>query len=626
VENGIRIGGSYYVEPSLNSITGPAGPTRLEPKIMQVLVCLAAHAGHVVSKEHLMRTVWADTFVGDDVLTRAISELRRTFGDDVKEPRFIQTIPKGGYRLIASVSPTAAELAGPAHDSHDAAVRRRWAWSAWVTVLAAVATVACVVWYWKGVGTQRPRVTIAVLPFEHLGGDPERRYVTEGLTEETTAMLGQIDPEHVSVIGRTSTRLYKATNKSVVEIGRELGVEYLVEGSVRTEQGRLRVTSKLIRVRDQVQVWADSYDSESDSLLDVQQDLSTAIARQIHLRVSPARLSVLSRRHSRNAEAYDLYLRGRHLWHQFTAQTNRRAVEFYVRATQLDPEYALAWSGLADAYTASPINADAASLEIAPRARDAAARAVQYGPNLAETQTSLGLVRFWLDWNWPAAEAALRNAISLDSSYSEAPRVLGIVLAYLGRHDEAGAAMRRARELEPLFPMEHALSAHVAFAARDYTSGLQFARHASVLGPQFWIGQLQLAQLYEQVGDDYSARQALRITEQFSDANTKMLSLRGYLLSKLGRTSEAREVLSTLETVARERYVPPYSMALVRAGLGDRDAALQWLERAFQVRDVHLVFLVVDPKWDPYRADPRFEALLARCGFPRAERARPRAQ
>ena len=195
--------------------------------------------------------------------------------------------------------------------------------------------------------------------------------------------------------------------------------------------------------------------------------------------------------------------------------------------------------------------------------------------------------------------------------------LLGIVLAYLGRPDEAREAMRHARELEPFGAMEHALSAHVAFAARDVKSALQFARQATVLDPQFWIGQFQLAQVYEQLGDQESMRRALEITERFGKANSKMISLRGYVLARLGRTTEAREVLQTLETLARERYVPQYSMALVHAGLLERDAALESLERGLQARDVNLVFLAVDPKWDPFRRDPRFLDLLDRCGFTR---------
>ena len=350
MQNGFLVGDSHQVEPSLNSVTGPAGTIRLEPKVMQVLVLLAAHAGQVVAKERLIHTVWPDTFVTDDVLTRAISELRRVFGDDAKESRFIQTIPKSGYRLIARVSPSGAgqEVAGsrttrctsrlwpPAPTTSSRPFTRpigrapatehwwrSWKLGLWAISLAAVIVVGVVVLNRLRADACPCRVTIAVLPFEHLGG-PEREYLTDGLTEETSASLGQIDPEHLSVKGRTSTRRYKHTPKSAAEIGQELGVEYLVEGSVRAESGRLRVTSKLIRARDQVQIWAESYDSEPGSMLELQRELSAAIARQVRLRLSPERLTALAPRYTRNAEAYDLYLRGRHLWNQLTPETNRQ--------------------------------------------------------------------------------------------------------------------------------------------------------------------------------------------------------------------------------------------------------------------------------------------------------------
>jgi TolB-like protein/DNA-binding winged helix-turn-helix (wHTH) protein/Flp pilus assembly protein TadD len=645
LHNAFRIGESHDVEPSLNSVTGPAGTVRLEPKVMQVLVCLAAHAGQVVAKERLMGTVWPDAFVTDDVLTRSISELRRVFGDDAKEPRFIQTIPKGGYRLITRVSYSGAEqeIAAPGqaapsgtlplgddrfvarHTEADRASARvearprSWKRAALAITVAFLILVGVLVWGWLGADMQASRVTIAVLPFEHLGGDSEREYLTDGLTEETSASLGQIDPEHLSVKGRTSTKAYKGTRKSLADIGRELGVEYVVEGTVRAESRRLRVTSKLIRVRDQVQIWADSYEREPGSMLELQRELSAAIARQVRLRLAPDRLTALARRHTRNAEAYDLYLRGRHLWNQLTPLTNRRAVEYYLRATELDPEYALAWSGLADAYSASPINSDTSPLEVSRPARNAAARALASGPDLAETQTAVGTVSFWLDWDWPAAETAYRRAISLDPSYSQAHRLLGIVLASEGKHDEARMAMRRARELDPLYPMQLALSANLAFQARDYSSGLRFARQATAVGPTFWIAHFQLASIHERLGNSELALEALQNAEA-SSTNSKMISLRGYILAKLGRTNEAEEILSTLKGIARERYVPPYAMALVHAGLGQRDLTFEWLDRAYAARDVHLVWLAQDPKWNVLREDTRFRGLVERCDFMRTAR------
>jgi tetratricopeptide (TPR) repeat protein len=380
------------------------------------------------------------------------------------------------------------------------------------------------------------------------------------------------------------------------------------------------VTSKLIRVRDQVQIWAESYESEPGSLLELQRELSAAIARQVRLRLSPDRLTTLARRQPRNAEAYDLYLRGRHLWNQLTPETNRSAIESYQKATQLDSEFALAWAGLADIYSTSPINSDVAPRDVSTQARDAAARAVASGPDLVETQTARGTVMYWLDWDWPAAERAYRRAISLDSSYAQAHRLLGIVLASMGRHEEARMAMFHARELDSLYPMQHALSAHAEFLAHDYKSGLKFAEQATAVGPAFWIGYFQLALVHERMGNNELALKALNDAERLSGGNSKIVSLRGYILAKVGRTNEAESVLRALKNIAREKYVSPYAIALVHAGLDQRDSALAWLDRAIESRDVHLVWLTQDSKWDPFREDLRFRGLVARCDFMRTAR------
>jgi DNA-binding winged helix-turn-helix (wHTH) protein/TolB-like protein/Flp pilus assembly protein TadD len=641
LHNSFQVGASHQIEPSLNSVSGPAGTLRLEPKVMQVLVLLAAHPGQVVTKERLIQTVWPDAFVTDDVLTRAISELRRVFGDDARESRFIQTIPKSGYRLIARVSTSGADQGAADHGqavhlgtvaaggdpvvtpfpeaahatAHDQSRLRSWKLGLLAIGLAVVLVASAVVLNRRGAGS--PQVTIAVLPFEHLGG-PEHAYLTEGLTEETSMSLGQVDPGHLIVKGRTSTRRYKGTSKSLAQIGQDLGVDYLVEGAVQAESSRLRVTAKLIRVRGEEQMWAESYDSTPGSLLELQRELSTAIARQVRLRLSPERLTALASRYSRNAQAYDLYLRGRQLWNQLKPDTNRSAVALYEQATRLDPEFALAWAGLADAYSNSPMTSDVLPWEVATKARRAAAQALVFGPDLAETQTALGTVSYWLDWDWPAAETAYRKAIDLDSSYSQAHRLLGIVLGTMGRHEEARRAMSHARELD-LYPMQYALSAHVEFLAHDYPSAVDFANQATELGPTFWIGWFQLALADERLGKDELALDALDRAEA-SGWNSKIVSLRGYIWAKTGRRNDAEDVLRKLESMARGRYVPPYAMALVHAGLGQREAVFKWLDRAYDKRDVNLTFLAQDPKWDTFRTDPRFRELIERCDFMRTAR------
>lgn len=355
-------------------------------------------------------------------------------------------------------------------------------------------------------------------------------------------------------------------------------------------------------------------------VLAIQRELGTAIARHVELQLSEERLAALAHRQTPSAEAYDLYLRGRYFWNQLSPASMRRAIEYYGRATELDPHYALAWSGLADVYATSPITGDVSPLQVWSKARRAVAHAMEAASDLAETQTSLGFLKFWLDWDWVTAESAFRQAILINPSYALAHRMLGIVLSHICRREESNAAAKRARELDPLNVTHQALSAQIAFAAGDYELAAQLARQAIAIDPAFWIGFFQLGQAYEQLGRFDSALDALSNAWRLSGGNSKPISLRGYILAKLGKTQDARELLSTLEAVGREQYVPPYSFALVHAGFNQAELALQFLERAHDAHDVHLVYLTMDPKWEPFRANPQFIQLLDRCGFQQSAR------
>jgi len=566
--------GDFRVDSARRILFRDADRVPLTPKVFDTLVLLVANHGQVLEKKELMNAIWPDTAVEENNLNQNVSTLRRIFGETRGENRYIATVPGKGYCFTAEVR--TARFATPEESL--------------------------------------THFRIGVLPFENLGAGPDRDYLADGFTEETIATIGQIDPDHFSVIGRTSVMVYKRTTKTLAEIGRELDASYLIESSLRAEGDRLRITSKLIRVRDQLQIWSASYDSEPSSLLTFQRELGTAIAEQVRLRLSPARLSALANRQTQNPEAYDLYLRGRFYWNQFTALTTRRAIEYFSHATRIDPNYALAWSGLADAFSSSPVTGDADPLIMLPRARDAANNAVRSDPELAEAQASLGFFQFWLGWDWPVAEAAFRKAIAADPNYAFAHRMLGIVLSHLCRHEEAAASIRRARELDPLSSMNRALSSQIAFAARDLPNAIHFAREAIVLDPEFWIGHFQLAQAYVHLQQDDQAMESLNQANRFSAGNSKALSLRGYLLARTGSTREAMEVLQTLDAVSRERFVPPYAQALIYLGLGDTGSALDSLNRASEAHDVHLAFLTVDAKWDSLRTEPRFISVLERLG------------
>ena len=565
----------FRLDPAKRTLLRDGAPLSLGSKAFDTLLHLVRHQGQVVSKQDLMRAIWPDTIVEENNLNQNISALRRLLGDTRGENAYIATVPGRGYQFISSVeiiAVPAVEIALP--------------------------------------------VTLAVLPFENLSGQPDKDYIADGLTEELITTIGLIDPEHLRVIGRTTMMSYRRTTKPLPQISNELQAAYIIESSMRSEGPRLRITSKLIRVCDNTLLWSMSYDSQPASILEFQQEISRTISDQVRLRLSPGRLTALARRQSRNAEAYDLYLRGRHFWNQLSPATTKRASEYFRQAANLDSHYALAWSGLADSYTASPINGDAPPLTVGPLARDAAAHAIASDAALAESQTSHGFVKFWIDWDWPAAESAFREAISLDPNYALAHRLLGIVLSHLQRYEQAQQAVARACQLDPLLAGHHALSSQIAFVARKFQQAAQFARQAITIDPEFWIGHMQLAQALQQLGQNDLALDSLNLAARLSGGNSKTIALRGYILAQIGRAGEAHEALVMLDKLSAARYVPPAAQALIYAGLDQHDLVFQYLERALTMRDVHLAFLPVDPKWDPFRNDQRFHSLINACGFP----------
>ncbi|MBB5060158.1 TolB-like protein [Granulicella aggregans] len=409
------------------------------------------HRGQVLEKAAILGAVWPGTVVEENNLTQHISKLRQVLGETRGENRYIATVPGKGYCFTAELRERDRdEMPGKTQPSQ--------------------------------------HIGIGVLPFVNLSRDAERNYLTDGLTEESIATLGQIDPEHFSVIGRTTMMAYRETKRTLTEIGRELKAAYPIEGSLRTEGEHLRITTRLIRARDQALMWSATYDGKPRSMLALQRELADALAEQVHLSLSPVRLGALGNRHTQNAEAYDLYLRGRFFWDQFTPLTTPKAIEYFTSATALDPDYALAWSGVADALCSSPVTGDVPAESLLERAKTAAAHAIRCDASLAESQTSFGFFSFWLGWDWVESEKAYRKALAQDGSYAFAHRMLGILLSHQCRHQETAAAILRAREVDPLNAMNRALSAQIAFAGRDPEAAIQFAREAIVIDPEFWIG------------------------------------------------------------------------------------------------------------------------------------------
>jgi DNA-binding winged helix-turn-helix (wHTH) protein/tetratricopeptide (TPR) repeat protein len=619
--------GDFELDLSCYGLRRKGRPVKIERQPMDLLILLVERRPQLVSRAEIVERLWGrDVFIDVETgVNTAISKVRQALRDSPDTPAFVERVHGRGYRFVATVEAVSessrtsvtdpglstAPIIGT--DGLPPPVPAGALNLARLTIaLVIVLATGFASWSLLHGRATAIAVTLAVLPFESLESDSARAYLAAGLTDETTASLAQIDPEHLIVKDRQG---YKDTTKAVAALGRELSVDYLLEASIRPDAGQLHVTVRLTRVRDPL-VWSKVYVRDPARLLGLPPEISADIARQVRGPASPERLRGIVRRQTQNNAALDAYFRARASENRRNPDDTTRAIEQYKSALRLDPEYALAWVGLGDTYAAGTVNSDADPRKVKDLARHAADEALRINPNLPEAQRLDGYVKWLLEWKWPAAEVAFQRAIELDPSQATAIRSLGHALSQAGRYAEADIAMRRVRDLEGLEAMSWALSSQVAFQAGEYSEAIGFAHQAILLGPGLWIGYMQLGQAYQQVGESDNALVALSDAARRSRGNSKAISLSGYLLAKMGRYGEAREVLRTLEEPADGRYVPPYAKALVHLGLDERDATFAALEQAYTVGDVHLIYLPVDPKWNPYRTDVRFVELLEKCGFP----------
>lgn len=460
----------------------------------------------------------------------------------------------------------------------------------------------------------KPEVMLAILPFENLSGDPAQEYFSDGLTEETIMRLGQMAPDRLGVIARTSSMAYKRTDKSVRRIGEELGVDYILEGSVRREANRVRVTAQLIRVQDQIHLWAENFDRSPHSILDIHGDVGAAIAAQVKLKLIANEKSQLRSPRRENHEAHDLYLRGRYHHAKVTYPELQKGISYFQKAVALDPEFVLAYSGLAESYVRFPITSDIPSRDAFPYARAAVDRALQIDPDSAEVHGSDAAIKFWYEWDFAAAEAAARKAIALNANYWMAYLWLGHVLSNIGRHDEALPAIQQAHLLDPFSLIANSMYGQFLYQAGRVEDSIRQFHSTLELEPRFWVAHICLAKSYEAAARYNEALAACNNAWEFSGGNSEALSLAGYIHAISGEKAKAEDKIKGLEQQKFGRYVPPYNFALVLAGLGDKEAALQWLERAVEERDVHMTFLR-DHKWNALRSEPRFREILDQCGF-----------
>ncbi len=627
----------------------------LQEQPFRVLAMLLERPGEVVTRQELQARLWpADTYVGfDEGLNTAIRKLRTAFGDSAGNPRFIETLPRRGYRFIAPVteSATANDLSPIVHvtgpkENDDATVSSgqsvstlddpvlapggwRWPWKTAVLVTALLSLALTVATYMtrtrRSAGSApAKRAMLAILPFQNLSNDPKQEYFSDGLTEETITDLGQLSPENLGVIARTSAMAYKHTDKTISQIGRELGVDYILEGSVRREGGKARVSAQLIRVSDQTHLWAQNYDRELEDLLDVQNDLGRSIAEQVSANITPQQKVELSKKHSVKPEAYDLYLKGRFYWNQRTPDAIKESIRYFQEATAKDPNFAMAYAGLADAYNISNILGVYSPRESLPQAREAATRAIQLDPSLAEAHAALGMEKSHYEFDFPGAEREFLKALEVNPNSPYAHLFYSnCFLMPMGRKAQAIAENKLAIEIDPLsLPINNFMGMTYMFAGDNENAYRQF-RHTIAMDPSFPLAHEYFSWLLVTMGRYEEAIREQEKSEVLSGSSTEEAAARANVMERAFKNGGEKgfwqkHLEHELEASKRPgTYASPSNLAAAYAGAGQTDKAFGWLEKAYEAREGEdLTLLKYAPGYTNLRSDPRFSALLRKMGLP----------
>jgi TolB-like protein/DNA-binding winged helix-turn-helix (wHTH) protein/Flp pilus assembly protein TadD len=637
----VRFGDELELDRGAYELRRSGRALKLERIPMEILLLLIERRGQLVAREDIIGRIWGkDVFLDtDSSINGAIRKVRQALKDDPENPFFVQTVTGKGYRFIAPV--TEAEIpdqegGGKNLDSSKTIASEEPAALAatregrvsltsgpWVASLAALLVVVLVAGIY-GVrfrGRSQPasehRVMLAVLPFGNLSNDPEQEYFSDGLTEETITDLGELNPERLGVIARTSAASYKHTNKTIAQIGRELGVDYILEGSVRREGGVARISAQLIRVKDQVHLWAHNYERDTEGLLALQNELARAIAQQVQVKLAPPYGGRSTNKYAPNPEAYELYLKGRFYLNQRTYAEIDKSTEYFQRAVEKDPGFALGYAGLADSYLANAIRSPQ---DFEPKAKTAASRALELDDELAEAHAALGAEKADFEYDWPGAEREFKRALELNPNYAEAHfRHALTYLMPLGKSEQAIAEMKRALELDPFSPIYNTVLGLTYFYARRYDQAQEQFQKAVKLNPDFFVTHYHLAWLYSQIGQYEKAIGELTKGRLLSgdDRTVKAAAADDVALRKAlaaeGPRGFWQQLLRSNEKLVGN--IGEFDMPQIYARLGDKQNALEGLNRNYEERRALGTLLNVDPAFDSLRSDARFGELVRRMGL-----------
>jgi TolB-like protein/Tfp pilus assembly protein PilF len=543
----------------------------------RILAMLLERPGELVTREDIRKALWpADTFVNfEHSLNAAVKRLRRALGDSPDNPRFVETLPRRGYRFIAPVDRAGAAAAEP-RPSH---------------VID----------------------SLAVLPFENAAADPETEYLSDGITESLINSLSQLSG--IRVMARSTVFRYKGRETDPRSIGRKLNVEAVLTGRVLLRGEALVIGAELVEVQGGWRLWGEQYNRRLAEILSVEEEISREISTKLRLRLSGEDRSRLAKHYTRDTEAYRDYLKGRYFHAKMTEDGLRESIVFFQRALEKDPGYALAYIGMADAYGLMTYFGLLPPLEAMPRAKEAAQRALALDESLPEAHAAIAHIREFYEWDWQAAESGYRRALLLNPNNADTHRFYATLLSAQGRSEEALREILRARELDPLSLVICMEVAWHCYMARDYTRALEHAIGTLELEPAFASARHIVGLVYEQQGRVEAALAEFEKAHAGSGGNPATLASMGRILAAAGRPVEVRALLRQLDEIAARAYVPPYYGALIHAGLGNADEALSYLEASWRRHDLWLVWLGRDPRFDVLRSQPRFQRLLQVIGL-----------
>ena len=602
--------GIFQIDLKARELHKAGVKVKLQEQPFRVLALLVERAGQVVTREELRQRVWpTDAYVAfDQGLNNAIKKVRDALGDSADSPRFVETLARHGYRFVAPVGSLPQRHSEPQVRSD---LRSHWKF-AFIGLASAFLLAALAYWAWhrSNAGAPTEKVILAVLPFDSLGHDPDQEFFSDGLTEEMIAQLGKLNPERLTVISRGSVARYKDSRLAANQIGGELHADYLVQGSVRRSADRVRITVQLIQVRDQTDLWAESYDRELKDILTLQDSVSRTIANQIHITLTPGQRTRL-RGGNLEPEAYEAYLKGRYYWNKRTGEGLQKALVYFQQAINRDSTYGAAYSGLADCNSGLAWHGFKSPAEALPIANAAALRAIEIDPQSAEAHASLGLV-LTHRWDWAGAEAEFKQALRLDPRYANAHHWYGDYLSIMGRHDEALLEARQALELDPLNLMIGTWVGRRYYLAGKYDLAIEQGRNTEELDANFAAAHLLLGENYVQVGLHDQGLAELQTAAGLSGNSPLYLAQVAVAYASAGKNTEALQIVAQLQSIASTRYVSPYGLAQIYAALSDKEQTFKWLQLAYEDRAVWMSYLAVDPVFHSLRSDQRFQDLLRR--------------